>query len=232
VLHTARSMVEDGTDGLIRCPAYEQSHRSEWKALAERGIPMVFLGSDIPGVTCLSSVRLNAARCGRMACELLGAMVGDGPVAVLIGIRDHPDHKRKVEGFTGEAELSGRQVASVYEQMDDPSLSYPVTERIFSEHPGVQGLYIATDNSEGSCRYLVEHNLAGRVSVVGTGVFSQIRSMVEQGVVQFTLFQNMNCQGRLAVRSLYRYLSEHIEPPTESLVPPAVVMRSNLDLWK
>jgi ABC-type sugar transport system substrate-binding protein len=100
---------------------------------------------------------------------------------------------------------------------------------MFDEHPGLAGIFIATDNCAGTCRYVREHGLTGKAKIVATGIFPGVRKELEAGVVQFSLFQRMHEQGRLAARSLYEFLAERVQPPDEILVAPLVALRNNIE---
>lgn len=221
----------ESPDGLIICPASaDRPYSKNWNILVERNTPFIFLGSEVLGAPRLACFRMDGLRCGRMAAELLGQLTGGEPAAILIGRRDFPDHRNKIEGFTEEARRFSFKVLGDIETFDDPKVAYRVTRRLFSDHPEIRGLYVATDNSEGVCRYLIRQGAAEKVKLIVTGVSPEVRKMMDLGVARFTIYQNMEWQGRIAVRSLYRYLAERTAPPDEILVPPVIIMRNNFDL--
>ena len=63
-----------------------------------------------------------------------------------------------------------------------------------------------------------------------TGVFPEVRKNLDSGTVQFALYQRMAAQGRLAVRTLYRYMTEGKQPQREILIPPLIATRNNMDV--
>lgn len=218
-------------DGLIVCPnTADHRHYDVWEQVADRGISAVFLGTGLPNVPHLTSVRLDARRCGRIAAELLGKLTSGRPAAVIVGSRDVQDHRDKIDGFCAESARLGIEISGVYEMLDDPDIGYAVASRIFQLHPETEGLYIANDFAATVCRSLVDNGRAGQTKVVATGIFPEMRELVQQSIVHFTLYQNMVRQGILAVRALYGHLAEKTESPKEILVPPVVVMQTTLEL--
>lgn len=234
LLPTIQALVRDGIDGLVICTGgYSVGHvRETAEVLQSLQVPVVLLGGDNPDLPHLTCVRVDALRCGAMANELLGVMTGGKPAAIFIGTLSDVDHMMKVEGFRAYSASAACPLLGVYETRDDADFAYDQAHRLFTEHPEVAGIHIAIDNASSDiCRYLTDHHLESRVKVVATGVFPEIRDLMRQDIIQFTLFQNMAEQGRLAVRTLFRYLTEDTHPVHEVLVPPFVAINSNLDLW-
>jgi LacI family transcriptional regulator len=228
-LPAIRSLVRGGLDGLIVCQLAGVDYRPAWELLAERRIPLALLGNDIPDSPRLVVVRQDSHRSGRMAAALLAPLAGRKPAAVFVGDPGIIDHRDKARGFAEEAARAGLRVAGVYEHGDDPAQGAPALRRALAEHPDLGGIYIATDNAAGVCCGIREQGLAGALKAVATGLAPDVRAALEDGVVQFTLFQRMQEQGRLVVEALHRFLVDRIAPPQEILLPPWIVIRSNAD---
>jgi len=233
-LPTITELVRDGIDGLVFCTGGYSLQRTRETAelLAGVQIPVVLLGGDNPDLPHFTCVRVDTHRCGQMANELLGLATGSKPAAIFLGMRTDVNHWTKVEGFRAVHVSTTCPLVDVYETYDDPEIAYEMTARLFREHPETAGIYVAIDNSSPDvCRYLIDHGLAGKVKVVATGVFPEIGALMQRGIVHYTLFQNTVEQGRLAVRTLFRYLTESTHPGPEVLVPPYIAINSNFDLW-
>jgi LacI family transcriptional regulator len=198
-----------------------------WDLLAERRVPLVQLGLEVPGSPAVLTVRQDTLLSGRIAAELLSHF--PGPAAVMIGSRETVDHDEKLRGFQAEAAERGLAIAGFYEHEDDPKLGYTLTRRLFREHPEVRGLYVATDNFCGILQGLKQHGCAGRVKVVATGVFPEVRAAMDEDLVHFSLDQCMAEQGELAVQHLHDVLSHHRVETQKILVPPRIAVRGNID---
>ena len=222
---------KDAFDTMVIIPYYEHFSSTDWSSLAELGIPLALLGMDIPDAPRLFCVRQDSMRCGRMAAELLVKQAGAVKMAAIIGSREVSEHREKADGFQEEASRLSARLVGVYETLGDEDIAYPVARRIFADHPDVRGLYVTTETIEGVCRYLSENGLAGTVKVVATGALAEVKSAIDNDIVQFSLFQNMDRQGRQAIRLLYDYLIQGINPSEDVLVAPEIIVRGNLDLW-
>jgi len=206
--------------------------RRAWELLARLGVPFVLLGANVDEETpALSCVWHDCRRCGSMAAELLHMMTGSRATAVFIGFREHPDHRSKIEGYEETMAAVEAEPVHVAEALDDADEAYPAAAELFAEHPDTSGIYIGTENAAGICRYLEENELIGKVKVVATGNSEDVTRMIRRGVVNASLYQNQELQGRRAVGVLVRFLETGTGPQKEILVPPEVMLRANLDLW-
>lgn len=223
-----------GPSGLILSFGYARvaEYRKIAETIAVAGVPCVLLGGDVPGMPRLTVVWHDTRRCGAMAAEVLNWLTPGSPVAMLVGRFDSVDHTNKIAAFRAEAARFGLPVVTVVETLDDPEAGYPVTARLLAEHPEVKGIYVSSENGAGTGRYLAATGLAGRIKVVATGIGSEIQHFIEAGVFSCTLYQNQFQQGRRAVQTLYRFLESGVRPAPEILVPPVLVQRATLDLYR
>lgn len=228
MIHSVVDSSKKETLGVVVCSG-DKNWEAPARYLKKLGIPLVLLGLDIPGVPRLSMIRHDSRRSGKIAAELLASMVSGRPAAIVVGIRTLGDHKDKIDGFMEEAASIALPVAGVYETQDRSENAYPVTRTMLAEHPDIGGIYAATDNSAGICRYCRENNIAGRVKLVTTGIFKEARENIDNGTAQFSLYQRMRHQGRIAARALYEYIAEGRAPLEEILVPPLVALRNTID---
>jgi LacI family transcriptional regulator len=222
------SLVSERIAGLILSPLSGIDYEPIWRLLAAHRIPLVQLGLEIPGSPAALTVRQDAFLSGRIAAELLSHF--PGPAAVMIGKRQSADSIEKLHGFQTEAAKRGLAIAEVYEHRDDLKLSNEMTHQLFHEHPEIGGLYVATDNCSGIFRGIEQEGRVGRVRVVATGVFPEIRGAMDKNLVQFSLDQRMTEQGVLAVKQLHELLSQRPLPSDRLLIPPRIAVRGNIEL--
>jgi LacI family transcriptional regulator len=227
LLPAVRRLLREGLSGLILAPITGVEYGGLWDLLAERRVPLVQLGLEVPGSPAALTVRQDTLLSGRMAAELLAQF--PGPAALMIGSRAVGDHAEKLAGFEAEAARRGLAIAAVVEHHDDERLGCQLTRQLLAERPDVRSVYVATDNFHGICRALAEHG-AGRLKVVATGLFPAIRQAMDEDLVHFALDQRMIEQGEMAVQQLHDLLSGHTPSTPRVLVPPLIAVRSNIDL--
>ena len=70
--------------------------------------------------------------------------------------------------------------------------------------------------------------MQGRFKIVATDLFEGVSKNIEKGIINATLFQNLEKQGEVVVKTFYKKLCGEISPePQELLFIPEVVMNSN-----
>ena len=224
-----------GYDGALMVPPEGEQALSEMIQQLELGrMKVVTMTTDLDHRSRLFSVQSNGRVAGAMAGELLGTVLGPGRnVALVTGQLTSWVHSRTAQGFMEEVTRQGLCFAGVYEHHDLPSRAYLLAEQLLSEHPDLEGIYLATANSVTFCNHLVELGYAGKIRIVASDIFPQMIEFVRSGLVLATIFQNPFMQGRLATRYLFEYLVEGRRfEETEILLDPQIVLRSNLELYE
>ena len=224
-----------GYDGALMVPPEGEQALSEMIQQLELGrMKVVTMTTDLDHRSRLFSVQSNGRVAGAMAGELLGTVLGPGRnVALVTGQLTSWVHSRTAQGFMEEVTRQGLCFAGVYEHHDLPSRAYLLAEQLLSEHPDLEGIYLATANSVTFCNHLVELGYAGKIRIVASDIFPQMIEFVRSGLGLATIFQNPFMQGRLATRYLFEYLVEGRRfEETEILLDPQIVLRSNLELYE
>ena len=233
MINYLRKMGKAGYDGIILSPTGDmRQYNEEIEDLANAGIPVVTIISDIPVSRRLFSVRTNGRVSGKMAEELLWTLATGKPVAIFTGYKDRGVHKENIDGFMEQQKIRPLDLVAVYENYDDPDIAWYATEKLFSDYPDIGGLYIATSNSVSVCKRIIEMGLAGRIKIVASDVFPELLEFIQSGVVQATIFQEPFNIGRLAFKYLYENIAEGKKFGSEILLNPQIVVTSNLELYK
>jgi LacI family transcriptional regulator len=225
--------IKDEVSAVILCPGYYADIENGLLKLQKREIPLVILGTDIrkkfDRFTC---IRTDGLRSGSMAAELLGWQIKDNSsVAVLIGNKDLKDHNDKVEGFVKESKIQKFIMAGVFEHQDEIDLSYILTKKIIREITNIKGIYVATGNSIGVCKYLEEKGLTDNISIIATDLYKEIKQYIKKGIIKATLFQNQVTQGEKAVKIIFSLLTENKKAPSEILISPSIIIKNNVDFF-
>lgn len=194
----------------------------------ESGRKVALLSSELPGVDHSFTIRQNGFLAGRLAAELLYRFCPGGTVAAFTGRSDVPAHIATIQGFCTECQARNVAVAAIYENHDDEAFAAFNTEKLIQEHPEVQGLYINSANSIAVCRKLEELGMSGKIHVVTSDLFDQLREYMKKDTVQATIFQDPYRQGYLAVEQLYKCVAEGETPEKTIYITPSVILQSNL----
>ncbi|WP_027293110.1 LacI family DNA-binding transcriptional regulator [Robinsoniella sp. KNHs210] len=224
--------IEDKVDAIIICSYHQDADNKGFvEAVNKLAVPTVLLGSDLMGFERLCCVKVDTYVSGKLAAEFMSRIVQkERTVAVFIGNKDFVEHKEKLAGFLKEADSNGLEVEGVYETQDDPQIAYYLSEKILKGSESIGGVYIATGNSVAVCKCLKDNNIKN-IQILGTDVFEEVRSYVEDGTISGIIFQDPIKQGRYAVKMLYRHLVGQLEVEKEVLIAPRVVLKSIIDYY-
>lgn len=229
ILDKIQELFDKKHDGLLLLATFDTTGFHEaFERYKKDGFKVAMVNSDLVGSGRDFAVRQNDKLAGRMAAELLYRFTSMGPVAAFSGRSDIVGHMQSISGFCEECDRRSLPVAAIYENHDDSEFAAYNTLRLFREHPEVTGLYVNSANSEPVCRKIVELGLGGKVKLVTSDLFDDIRSYMKQDVVQATIFQDPFRQGYLAVEKMYQYIAEGIVPEDVIFIEPNVILQSNI----
>ena len=120
-------------------------------------------------------------------------------------------------------------IIGIYETLDDDQIAAQLAKKIMSEVNTIDGMYIATANSPAVCS-VVEANRY-KTKIVSTDIYDKIVEYMEKGVIQCSIFQDLEKHGRTAVKVIYEYLAEQKRPDRTMYIKPQIIIKSNLDAY-
>lgn len=229
-----RDLLQDGISGLVISPAYPNRLLPYIKEATRRNIPVVCVATDAPGTERLTSVSVNPLVSGALAGELMGYFLHDNAeVIVFIGMHATVDHEQKLHSFRSSFRTfcPNGEITSIVETHDDPTEAYLKSRKVLEQHGSVKGIYVATANSMPVIRALEELGLAGKIKVISTDLFPAMFPFIRSGTIAATIHQRAREQGATVLQAVVRFITEKLQPPAQISINPAIVMRSNLDLF-
>lgn len=223
--------LKEDIHGLLIVPAYPENLKPLIRRAAQRGIPVVCIGTDAPGSERLTSVSEDPYVSGCLAGELMARFLPAASQAIVVtGMLATVDHAEKAKGFRdsfGEFSREG-QLIEVIEAHDEEAEAYEKTRLALQRAPEVAGIYVTTANSLPVVRVLEETGRAGQITVITTDLFSPLVPLIQSGKVVATMHEQPREQGRLAFQAMYGFLAEGACPPPTIRLASHVVMKSNL----
>jgi len=221
-------MIEEKIDAVILCPASVTAGGSILSKLKIHGIPVFLVGNDFQKEDRVACVQVDAVMAGRLAGEIMGYLTPpDASLTAFIGDKGMMEHLDKVKGF--EQEIGGqRKLVSTFETRDDPEIAAYLARKAIQEIPDIAGMYIATGNSLAICNVLTELGLNGRIKVIATDLFDDMKPFIEDRTINAVIYQYPARLGNAAVTSCYKYLTERKIPNNTILIEPSPIFRSQL----
>ena len=221
-----------GVSGLALSPDNSEAVRAKIDALAEQGVPVVTLNTDIDRSKRLAYVGSDYYQSGRIAAGLLHiACPGPTRVAILTGSSSILCHTQRVAGFRAQiaACYPEIEVVGVAENHDDDIESYNAARRLLAAAPQPDALYFAAAGVYGGCRALLASGRQEQVRVIAHDAVPTTEQMIRQGVISATICQQPEQQGRLPLELLFSYLATGERPAQELYyVDSDIRIRENL----
>lgn len=231
-----RQLIETGIQALIVTPG----NRIELAPLLneaeiQKNIRVVCVATDDSLSKRSSAVCVEPRMNGMLAAELLAGFVpAKSRVAVFTGTLAAEDHARKVSGFYEvflENCANGR-IVDLVEGYEDEAGTFEKCIDLLHREPQLQGIYVSTANSLPVCRALKETGRAGRVRLITTDLFAEAVPFFYDRTISAAVHQQPYRQGQVAVRLIMQHFLKGAPFPRTSYLNPAIVMRSNLNLFR
>ena len=182
------------SDGVALMPLEHPLVREAVHALAELGVPVVTLVSDLSNSRRAGYVGLDNRAAGRTAALLLGRFIGAraATVGLIAGSRSYRGHEEREMGFLSLVEemFPQLQVAGLREGQDDAATNERQTLALLEQHPQLAGIYNIGGASDGVARAL---KLAGReqkVVFIGHGLTPDTRALLIDGTLDAVITQS------------------------------------------
>lgn len=230
-----QELMADGVDGIIITAGNPKKLKPLIDKAETKGIRVVCVDTDASESHRSSVVYVDPYLSGCVAGELLGKIVpARSKVAVIAGMLMAEDHRRKAEGFSQAFPkyCLGGQIAAVIEGHEDEEESFQKTLDLLRRTADLAGIYVNTVNCLPVCRAVETARVEGKVRLITTDLFMEMSPYFKNGTIAASIYHQPHRQGQIAVRMMADHLISKVELPPAVPLSPAVVMSSNLHLFR
>jgi len=181
---------------------------------ADRGIPVITIGTDLPGRRLAYVGSDNRAAGRRAAAELLRRSDGTAVVGIVRGDFGAAAQDERVLGFReGLADAPGVRIIDSRDSGLSRSAAGQAALGILTEHPEVTALYGTTAlDAVGIAQSVAARGLSGRVLVIGWDYVDDAAEYLNDGTIGLLISEEPEEMGRLAVDLLEAYLRRDVRP--------------------
>ncbi len=222
----------DQVDGIAFMAIEHPVVREAVNVVAERGVPVITLISDLTASRRCAYIGLDNRAAGRTAGYLLGRFVGgqSGKLALIAASLYYRAHEEREAGFRHviAEEFPALEVVGLRVGLDDPERNYRQARQLLEEFPDLVGIYNVGGASDGVARAFKEAGRAGKPVFIGHGLTPDTRAMLIDGTMDAVITQNMrsaliSCARIFCNLRDQRELMADVEP-----VSITVLLRENL----
>jgi len=230
-----QELMDDDVDGIIITAGNPKKLKPLIDKAETKGIRVICVDTDASESRRSSVVYVDPYLSGCVAGELLGKLVPSrSKVVVLAGMLTAEDHRRKAEGFseTFPRHCPGGLISGVIECHEDEEESFKKTLDLLRRNLDLAGIYVNTVNCLPVCRAVETARVEGKVKVITTDLFREMSPYFEKGTIAASIYHQPHRQGQIAVRMMADHLISKIDFPPSVPLSPAVVMSSNMHLFR
>jgi LacI family transcriptional regulator len=181
-------------DGIAMMALEHPLVRDAVAALAERGVPVVTLISDLSNARRVAHIGIDNRAAGRTAGLLLGRFMGPAPrgkIAMIAGSLNYRAHEEREIGFLHlvEAQFPQLQVLGLREGQDESTRNYAQTRLLLEQHPDLAGIYSCGGGTDGIARAIHETRHERKILFIGHGLTPDTRALLIDGTLDALISQ-------------------------------------------
>ena len=220
--------------GLIISPLNDARIQNAINDLVESGIPVITVNLDSPQSQRLCFVGQDMAKAGTMAGELMGEIIGgSGKIALIVGSKDsisQADVRADQFRHAIASAYPEIHIADIVETHENGTVAFENTLALLRDTPDLKGIYITCGNVGEIGKAIKLMKKSTIIKVICFDSYPEIIQLIRDGVVNFTLTQDLFAQGYQSVKTLFDYVFYRRTPTTERLtVAIDIKFRGNID---
>ena len=171
----------------------------------EKGISVVTFNADVSLSKRLCFVGQNLLLSGKIAADLLCKFMGrTGKLYILQGYHEVAAHTERLRGFMDIVkEYPKIEIVKIDECFDDDKVAYTKTVKMLQNQPDITGIYVVASGEIGSAKAISEANLSEHINFVCNDYIEGTRELLEQNIIDATILQDPEIQGRLPINILF-----------------------------
>ncbi|MGM9631040.1 LacI family DNA-binding transcriptional regulator [Butyricicoccus sp.] len=183
--------------------------------------PIFFLDAEVPGISAVCKIGEDCRKSGRIAASLTAkSMNYTGQVVVIAGGSEIVSHRQRLEGFL-EAMRSRYPQVQVVKQLfsqDQSVVAYEQACRILDEFPHLNAICNLAGYAGEIGQAILERQRA--VRMVCYDINQDVASLIQKGIVEFSIGLEPVQQARILVDTIYSYLLLGIAPAADFIETP------------
>ncbi len=218
--------MEDQICGLAISPINDIEIANKINELANSGIPVVTVNTDIEKSKRLAYVGSNYEKGGRIAAGLFGMTCGQTEkIGIVTGSLKVLGHNLRIKGFKSciNQDFPRISIADIYECNDNDALAYQVTKEMLLKDQDMTGVFFTAAGTKGgleAVRTVCPHK---KLKVVTFDFVQTIKENLLNDTIMATICQEPYQQGFLSIKVLYEYIMSGILPESEYIITDTFV---------
>jgi LacI family transcriptional regulator len=233
-LNTINLLKKKKISGMIISPLNDIRIRNAIDEMVDKGIPVITTNIDIPESKRMCFIGQDMFRAGRVAGELLGEILnGHGKVAIITDSLNGSFVSQRQEGFETiiKEMYPNIEIVDVIETYEQRLAAFQKTKSLLESVEDLKGIYITSGSVSEVGKAVRLMNKDKQVKIISFDVYPEIVQLVKEGVITFTIAQDLFAQGYKPVKVLFEYLYHEKKPETEHIKTSIDIrVKGNIDI--
>lgn len=231
----ALQILETRFDGVLLAPLFHREAKEFVQRLEKENIPFVFIDSFIEQTQPVCSVSQNNFQSGMLAAKLLDYGIKQGDEILSISYLTHNDNfdimQERSNGFKSYFDTRTKEkrilhpleiISSKFEKLA------ALLDEKFIQLPNIKGIFIDNSKAHWVARYLHENNISS-VILVGFDLIKQNIRYLQDGIIDFILFDYVEKQGEMGLQILFDHIIKKKKTALRINMPIHIVTKENLE---
>lgn len=207
-----------GVKGIAITPINHPMVAQKMRELKQKGIAFVTVNSDINDSGRLAYVGSNYYQSGKTAGGLMSMIMGDhSHIGIISGSENVLCHTERVAGFRRNLEKyhPKMKIVSTVFNHDDDFESFTLTKNMLTEHPEIDGLFLAAAGVYGACRAVLSLEAEKKLKIICYDCVPTTKKLIKSGTISAAIDQQPFYQGSKPLDILFNYLTMDVIPEQE-----------------
>lgn len=231
----ALRMTKETLDGLILSTSFDNSGYMDIvkEYITSNQLPMIYMDDSVPDMPYIASLSVDSKIVGKIVAQLTYLLCGKkAKIGVISSSPKFHSHVNILEALTEDCGKYGVEIMKILYNHDNQSETYSCADRLVSEYPELDLIYVTSFNTIPVCKCLENKGLSGKIKVVGHDVYRELVPYIRNGQQIATIYQNPQQVGIMCVDMLVRAIIGGEKPPKKKYaVRPEIVLASNLEVY-
>ena len=206
--------------GMIIAPLNSEKIKEEIDNMTKSGVPVVTVNSDIAESDRMCFVGQDTVMAGRVAGELMGEILnGHGKVAIVTGLLNLQGLVEREQAFERLVcdKYPGIKIVETVQTEEQKITAFKNTLDLLNRENDLNGIYITCGNVGQIAKAIRIMNKENEIKVISFDMYPEIVEWIMEGVINFTICQDLMGQGYMSVKVIFENLFFHKKPESEHL---------------
>lgn len=233
--HSASQILELKPDGVVFAPFFRKESFNFIDELKKKGIPFVFIDSEIEYAGQIGYIGQDSYQSGKVAARLLHSLIPNGNILIVHFAKemDNQNHLAQREnGFynwLNENNISNTIITSEIPDTENDNWMEHVSQLIRLKN--ISGIFVTNSKVYLVGNLIEKYNLEG-LHVIGHDLLKWNVEYLKKGVVSYLICQRPEEQGYNAVNLVFRHVVQKRVVQNTHYTPIDIVIKENVDYYR